>query len=132
MYIPDDESNTLSMEEKNWQRENCQTKRGGFVKFPYGISDLAVIRKENYLYVDKTKYIEKLEIIGRYLFFIRPRRFGKSLFLSTLEHYYDLNQGKEFAELFGDLYIGKEPTPWKNSCFILKLNFSGLKQWIPL
>nr|WP_205665672.1 ATP-binding protein [Anoxybacter fermentans] len=97
------------------------------MKLPYGISDFEVIRKEGYLYVDKTKYIEQLEEIGRYLFFIRPRRFGKSLFLSTLEHYYDINRGSQFERLFGGLYIGKNPTDLRNKFAVLKLNFSGLK-----
>ena len=72
-------------------------------------------------------YIEKIENLNsKYLFFIRPRRFGKSLFLSTLENYYDINNEKDFEKLFGDLYIGKKPTKLKNSYIILKLNFSGL------
>ncbi|MCK4260296.1 MAG: AAA family ATPase [Halanaerobiales bacterium] len=96
------------------------------MKIPYGISDFCSIRKENYLYIDKTKYINKLEQIGKYIFFIRPRRFGKSLFLSTLEHYYDINSSGEFTDLFSNLYIGKNPTELKNNYFILKLNFSGL------
>ncbi|MCK4258650.1 MAG: AAA family ATPase [Halanaerobiales bacterium] len=96
------------------------------MKLPNNISDFGVIRQENYLYIDKTKYIEELEKAGRYLFFIRPRRFGKSLFLSTLEHYYDLKSSQEFERLFNGLYIGKNPTELKNRYFILKLNFSGL------
>ncbi len=96
------------------------------MKVPYGITDFATIQREGYIYVDKTKYIPILEKAGRYLFFIRPRRFGKTLFLSTLEHYYDINTCSEFEELFGHLYIGKNPTEYKNSCLILKMNFSGL------
>jgi uncharacterized protein YoxC len=72
-------------------------------------------------------YIEKIENLNsKYLFFIRPRRFGKSLFLSTLENYYDIKNEKDFEKLFSDLYIGKNPTKLKNSYMILKLNFSGL------
>jgi len=97
------------------------------MKIPYGISNFKSLRKESYLYVDKTKYISSLEGKGsKYLFFIRPRRFGKSLFLSTLVNYYDLNNQKEFDELFGDLYIGKNPTELKTSYIILQLDFSGL------
>ncbi|MCK4257354.1 MAG: AAA family ATPase [Halanaerobiales bacterium] len=96
------------------------------MKLPLNISDFGLIRRENYLYVDKTRYIEELEEAGRYLFFIRPRRFGKSLFLSMLDHYYDINRSTEFEELFGDLYIGKKPTETKNSYLIWKLNFSAL------
>jgi hypothetical protein len=97
------------------------------LKLPYGISDFAKIRTGNFFYVDKTRYIEKLEHLGsEYLFFIRPRRFGKSLFLSMLEHYYDRNKQEDFARLFGDLYIGKHPTERRNKYFILYLDFSGL------
>jgi hypothetical protein len=97
------------------------------LKLPYGISDFNDIRTENFFYVDKTMYIEKLERLNsKYLFFIRPRRFGKSLFLSILEHYYDLNKKDDFDSLFGDLYIGKHPTERRNQYFILYLDFSGL------
>ena len=97
------------------------------MKLPYGISDFRALREEGYLYIDKTSYIEKLEnLSAKYLFFIRPRRFGKSLFLSTLSHYYDINQTNNFEKLFGDLYIGQNPTKLRNSYLILKLNFSGL------
>ncbi|MGH2332322.1 AAA family ATPase [Thermoanaerobacter mathranii] len=96
-------------------------------KIPYGMSNFRAMREEGYLYVDKTMYIEKIENLNsKYLFFIRPRRFGKSLFLSTLENYYDVNSEKDFEKLFGDLYIGKKPTKLKNSYMILKLNFSDL------
>ena len=97
------------------------------MKIPYGISDFESLRKEGYLYVDKTDFISRLEDIGgKYLFFIRPRRFGKSLFLSTLAHYYDLNNREQFKDLFGDLYIGKNPTELRNKYIIMKLNFSSL------
>jgi hypothetical protein len=97
------------------------------LKLPYGISDFNDIRTEHFFYVDKTRYIEKLERLNaKYLFFIRPRRFGKSLFLSMLEHYYDLNKKEDFDRLFGDLYIGKHPTERRNQYFILYLDFSGL------
>jgi hypothetical protein len=97
------------------------------LKLPYGNSDFYDIRTGNFFYVDKTSYIEKLEQLNaKYLFFIRPRRFGKSLFLSILENYYDLNKQNDFARLFGDLYIGKHPTERRNKYFILYLDFSGL------
>ena len=97
-------------------------------KIPYGIASYEKIKENNAFYfVDKTKYIETIEDLGsQFHFFLRPRRFGKSLFLSILEHYYDLNKKDQFEELFGDTYIGKNPTPLKNSFPILKLNFSGL------
>jgi len=96
-------------------------------KIPYGMSNFRAMREEGYLYVDKTMYIEKIENLNsKYLFFIRPRRFGKSLFLSTLENYYDINTERDFEKLFGDLYIGKNPTKLRNSYMILELDFSGL------
>lgn len=95
-------------------------------KVPYGESDFKKIIKENYLFVDKSRYIEKLEEDASYQFFIRPRRFGKSLFLSMLSNYYDINNKDEFQELFGKLYIGKNPTPKKTSYFVLRLDFANI------
>ena len=96
-------------------------------KLPYGKSNYEELIKGKYEYVDKTKYIEKLEnLYDKYIFFLRPRRFGKSLFTSVLENYYDINKKNEFKNLFGETYIGKNPTPLKNSYYILKFNFSGL------
>lgn len=95
-------------------------------KVPYGESDFKKIIKENYLFVDKSKYIEILENDASYQFFIRPRRFGKSLFLSMLSNYYDVNNKDEFEELFGKLYIGKNPTPKKTSYFVLRLDFANI------
>ncbi|EOD00083.1 ATP-binding protein [Caldisalinibacter kiritimatiensis] len=97
------------------------------MKIPYGISNFKSMIEENYLYVDKTKYIELIEKeASKYLFFIRPRRFGKSLFLSTLQNYYDIEEKDNFNKIFGNLYIGKNPTKLRNSYLVLKLNFSGL------
>ncbi|HCL56152.1 MAG TPA: hypothetical protein DHW82_03980 [Spirochaetia bacterium] len=97
-------------------------------KIPYGIANFEKIKEnKQFYYVDKTNYIKEIEDLGsQYHFFLRPRRFGKSLFLSMLEHYYDLNRKNQFDELFGDTYIGQNPTPLKNSFPILKLNFSGV------
>ena len=96
-------------------------------KLPYGKSNYEELIKGKYEYVDKTKYIEKLEnLYDKYIFFLRPRRFGKSLFTSVLENYYDINKKNEFENLFGETYIGKNPTSLKNSYYILKFNFSGL------
>jgi hypothetical protein len=97
-------------------------------KIPYGIANYEKIKEnDKYYYVDKTKYIEELENLGtQYHFFLRPRRFGKSLFISLLEHYYDINRKDQFEMLFQDTYIGKNPTPLRNSFPILKLNFSGI------
>lgn len=91
---------------------------------PYGISDFPRIRREDYYYVDKTRFIEMLERQPPYLFLIRPRRFGKSLFLAMLETYYSIDYAESFEELFGDLYIGQHPTALHNKYLILKFNFS--------
>ena len=79
-----------------------------------------------YYYVDKTQYIEKVENISRFFFFVRPRRFGKSLFLNMLGLYYDINKKDKFEESFGELYIGKHPTPNRNKYLVLTLNFSSV------
>ncbi|KOA18167.1 putative AAA-ATPase [Clostridium homopropionicum DSM 5847] len=79
------------------------------------------------IYIDKTEYIEKLENYhSPYIFFLRPRRFGKSLFTSILANYYDIKEEENFNKLFGETYIGKNPTKEKNSYYILKFNFTGL------
>ncbi len=97
-------------------------------KIPYGISSFDKIKSENYYFVDKTKYIEVIEEMGSpYLFFLRPRRFGKSLFISMLEHYYDINGADQFERLFGDTYIGQNSTPLRNSYPVLRFNFSMVK-----
>jgi len=96
-------------------------------KIPYGIGNFEKIKTENYYFIDKTKFIEKLESLGsNYLFLFRPRRFGKSLFLSMLEHYYDIRRKEQFEELFSDTYIRKNPTKLRGSFPILKFNFSGI------
>ena len=95
-------------------------------KLPYGISDYESLVENNYYYVDKTMYIEKLENLAeRYIMFLRPRKFGKTLFTSTLENYYDILKEEKFKKLYGETYIGKNPTKLKNSYYILKFNFSG-------
>lgn len=74
----------------------------------------------------KTKYVEILENYPPYQFFIRPRRFGKSLFLSMLAYYYDRQKKEHFDNLFGDLYIGKNPTANRNKYLVLNLSFAGI------
>ena len=91
---------------------------------PYGMMNFAVIRRDDYYYVDKTSFIPLIERSDRFFFFIRPRRFGKSLTLNMLQHYYDVNAKDKFDALFGDLYIGQHPTKDRNSYLVLKLNFS--------
>ena len=73
-------------------------------RIPYGVADFVQLRKENMYYVDKTMYIPMLEKQGNFLFFIRPRRFGKSLLLSMLSAYYDSRNAGRFDALFGALY----------------------------
>ena len=96
-------------------------------KLPYGISDYERLIENGYYYVDKTMYIEKLENLAEpYIMFLRPRKFGKTLFTSMLENYYDVKKADKFEELYGETYIGKHPTKLKNSYNILKFNFSGI------
>ena len=94
------------------------------MKIPYGISDFPLISMENYYYVDKTRFIEEVERAPRFLFLIRPKRFGKSLWLAVLESYYDMAMRDSFDELFGKYYIGQHPTEERNSYLILKFNFA--------
>ena len=93
-------------------------------RIPYGIADFERLRRDNSYYVDKTPYIPLLEKAGRYLFFVRPRRIGKSLMLSVLESYYDLYYKDRFEEFFGDTWIGANPTPERGRCMVLRFNFS--------
>ncbi|MDR2171642.1 MAG: AAA family ATPase, partial [Planctomycetaceae bacterium] len=95
---------------------------------PYGNADFKRLRTQNCIYVDKTRFIELLESESNNnsKIFIRPRRFGKSLFLSTLSYYYDINYKDEFDLLFGDLYIGQHPTQRRNSYAVMGFNFSGI------
>lgn len=96
-------------------------------KIPYGTANFDKLISNNHYFVDKTRYIQILENIDTYHhFFLRPRRFGKSLFISMLEHYYDINSKDRFDELFGDTYIGQNPTPLANTFPVLKMNFSGI------
>ncbi|WP_195654356.1 AAA family ATPase [Bacteroides sp. 1001136B_160425_E2] len=95
-------------------------------RIPYGMMNFAVIRRDDCYYVDKTRFIPMIEEADKFFFFIRPRRFGKSLTVNMLQHYYDILAKDKFEALFGDLYIGKHPTPDRNSYLVLYLNFSGI------
>ena len=96
-------------------------------KLPYGISNYEELVEDNYYYVDKTKYIEKLESLAeKRIMFLRPRKFGKTLFTSVIENYYDIKKKDKFDRLFGNTYIGKNPTKLKNRYHILRFNFSGI------
>ena len=93
-------------------------------RIPYGMQNFEDVIKEDCFYVDKTPFIEDIEESHKYFFFIRPRRFGKSLTLSMLENYYDINKKDKFKDIFGNLYIGENPTPEHNSYLIIDLNFA--------
>ena len=93
-------------------------------RVPYGMSDFVKVIEQNNYYVDKTMYLPMLEDEPNYLFFIRPRRFGKSIFLSMLHAYYDCRTKDKFQEWFGNLWIGSHPTPLQGKFQILHLDFS--------
>ena len=93
---------------------------------PYGVADFATVIEQNLYYVDKTMFIPELEKQPRNLFFIRPRRFGKSMFLSMLYSYYDCTQSHKFQSLFGNLWIGQHPTPLQGKYQVLFLDFSQI------
>ena len=93
---------------------------------PYGVADFAMVIEQNLYYVDKTMFIPELEKQPRNLFFIRPRRFGKSIFLSMLYSYYDCAQSHKFQSLFGNLWIGQHPTPLQGKYQVLFLDFSQI------
>ncbi len=93
---------------------------------PYGISDFREVKIAKFYYIDKTHFIPKLEQYGRFLYLIRPRRFGKSLLLNMLAFYYDRCYADEYEPVFGDTWIYNHPTPEKNSYCILKFDFSAV------
>jgi len=96
-------------------------------KIPYGISDFKLLKEENYYFVDKTHFIESLEALSeRYLMFLRPRRFGKSLFVAILEAYYSLDFEEDFESIFADTYIGEHPTKERSSYHTMRFDFSGV------
>ncbi len=97
------------------------------MQFPYGLSDFGTLIQDGYFYQDRTDRIPQLEEAGLQLIFIRPRRFGKSLLLSMLEHYYDVNRADQFDALFGHLAIGRHPTPRHNQFLVMKWDFSLVK-----
>jgi len=96
------------------------------MKFPYGISDFYRLIMEEYFYVDRTDRIAIVEELGKQLLFLRPRRFGKSLWLSTLANYYDVARASEFERLFGHLAAGRNPTPRHNQYFVMRWDFSAV------
>ena len=107
------------MTEQNGREERRYPKR-----IPYGMMNFVAVRRDGCYYVDKTRYIEEVERANKFFFFIRPRRFGKSLTLSMLQHYYDVNDADKFDMLYSGLYIGDHPTPERNSYLVINLNFA--------
>jgi len=97
------------------------------IKIPYGESDFKTLIAGKYFYQDRTHFIEKLENWNsKYPVFLRPRRLGKSLFISTLHHYYGLEYQEDFQTLFGNLYIGQHPTDNANKYLVLRFEFSRI------
>ena len=95
-----------------------------FKLIPYGISSFKQVREENKYLVDKTRFFEQLELAGNFFYLVRPRRFGKSLFLNMLEAYYDINEKDNFDKLFHGLYVADHPTEYRNRYQIMHLDFS--------
>ena len=91
---------------------------------PYGLAYFKGIRREGCLYVDKTRFLHALEQ-ERFVFFIRPRRFGKTCWLSMMESYYDRNQADDFEALFAGTDIGRSPTLNRGRYVVLRFNFSA-------
>ena len=95
-----------------------------FKRIPYGISSFKQVREENKYLVDKTMFFEQMELAGNFLFLVRPRRFGKSLFLNMLEAYYDINEKDNFDKLFAGLYVADHPTEYRNKYQVMLLDLS--------
>ena len=91
---------------------------------PYGVANFEQLRNENLYYVDKTMYLPLLENMSNYLFLIRPRRFGKSVFVSMMRDYYDIAKAERFDTLFNGLWIKEHPTPLKNAFQVIYFDFS--------
>jgi len=110
------------------QKKLNESGANNMFKIPYGISNFRMIRdkQDNYLYIDKTHFIHKIEKT-KYLMHLRPRRFGKSLFVDMMDNYYDINSADKFEELFSGLYVHQKPTRHRNSYYILRLDFSGIQ-----
>ena len=102
-------------------------------RIPYGMMNFVALREENCYYVDKTRFVEEIEHANMYFFYIRPRRFGKSLTLSMLRHYYDVNEADKFETWFKGLYIGEHPTPLHNSYLVLYFNsLLSMEKLVPI
>ena len=95
IFVVGNNKSIMAMEEK--------TARVKARRIPYGMMNFIAVRRDNCYYVDKTRFVEKVEDANKFFFFIRPRRFGKSLTISMLHHYYDINDADMFERLYGDL-----------------------------
>ena len=104
---------------RSWKMETIK-------QIPYGVADFESVMNRNLYYVDKTMYLAELEKQPDTLIFIRPRRFGKSFFISMMRAYYDKSKAKDFDTLFGSLWIGSHPTPLRNHYQVLYLDFSRI------
>ena len=104
--------------------ENTENQKRTPKRIPYGMMNFVNVRERDCYYVDKTRFIEKIEDSNMFFFFIRPRRFGKSLTMSMLQHYYDVNDADKFDMLYKGLYIGDHPTPEHNKYLVITLNFA--------
>ena len=98
--------------------------KGKAKRIPYGMMNFVAVREDDCYYVDKTRFIQKVEDANKFFFFIRPRRFGKSLTMSMIQHYYDVNDADKFDMLYKGLYIGDHPTPEHNKYLVIYLNFA--------
>ena len=120
------------MNVENLERESASVptvKKWKPGSVPYGVSRFEELRKAGRYYIDKTAYIPKLEERADFLFYVRPRRFGKSLFIDMLARYYDINEKDNFEKWFGDLYIGSHKTELANSYQVMKLDFSQVMKY---
>jgi len=97
------------------------------LKFPYGVREFEKLNEQGYLYIDRTRHIPFIEGWGEEILFLRPRRFGKSLWLSTLMDYYDVAKVDDFERLFGELAIGQNPTPLHNQYLVMRWDFSRIR-----
>ena len=101
-----------------------------YPRIPYGWADFRAIRLENRLYVDKTRFVSSLEE-ERYAFMIRPRRMGKSCWVSLLENYYDRRGADEFEAVLGGTHLGRQPTENRHRYVVLRFDFSTIREDLP-
>ena len=103
-----------------------------YPRIPYGEANFKRIRVNGWLYVDKTRFVHALEA-ERYVFLIRPRRMGKTCWVSLLENYYDRRKADEFEAVFGGTHLGRQPTENRHRYVVLRFNFSAFDDtpWTP-